>query len=105
MDFQGNGKQGDFGKRWKPDRRCSQAYSAGRIISSGTMKSLSQRKELDKNAKQPGYCHYPNIDQHNEATRIKKTGGSPISIRQGSITDPQEEDTLEQLELFPQLAA
>ena len=67
-------------------------------------KSLVQRKQLDKNAKQPGYCHYPNIIQHNEAIRASKAEGSSISIQRGSITDPQEEDTLQQLELFPQLA-
>jgi hypothetical protein len=68
-------------------------------------KSVEDRKQLDPKAKQPGYCHYPNIDQHNEAIRIKKAGGSSISIQQDSITDLPEEDTLQQLELFPQLAA
>lgn len=68
-------------------------------------KSLAQRKQLDPKAKQPGYCHYPNIIQHNEAIRINKAGGSSFTDQQGSSTDPPEEDTLQQLEMFPQLAA
>jgi hypothetical protein len=66
---------------------------------------LAQRKQLDKNAKQPGYCHCPNIVQHNEANRINKAGGSSFTDQQGSITNPQEEDHPLQLELFPELAA
>jgi hypothetical protein len=68
-------------------------------------KSLTERKQLDPQAKQPGYCHYPNIIQHNEAICASKAGGSSFTDQQGSITDPQEEDTLQQLELFPELAA
>jgi hypothetical protein len=68
-------------------------------------KSLAQRKQLDPKAKQPGYCHYPYIEQYNEAIRIKKAGGSSISIQLDSSTDHQEKDTPLQLELFPQLAA
>jgi hypothetical protein len=68
-------------------------------------KSAKERKQLDPKAKQPGYCHYPNIIQHNEAIRKDKAEGTSISIQQDSITDLQEEETLQQLELFPQLAA
>jgi hypothetical protein len=68
-------------------------------------KNVKGRKQVEKNAKQPGYCHYPNIIQHNKAIRINKAGGSSISIQQGSNADHQEEDTPLQLELFPQLAA
>jgi hypothetical protein len=68
-------------------------------------KSLTERKQLDKSAKQPGYCHYPNIVQHNEAVRASKAGGSSFTDQQGSITDHQEEESLKQLELFPELAA
>jgi hypothetical protein len=68
-------------------------------------KSRIERKQLDKNAKQPGYCHYPNIVKHNEDIRTSKAGGSSFTDQQSSMTDPQEEDTLQQLELFPQLAA
>jgi hypothetical protein len=67
-------------------------------------KSVTERKQLDPKAKQPGYCHYPNIIQHNEAIPINKAGGSSFTDQHGSITDPPEEDTLQQLELFPQLA-
>jgi hypothetical protein len=68
-------------------------------------KSLKERKQLDPKAKQPGYCHYPYIEQYNEATRIKKAGGSSISIQLDSSTDHREEDTPLQLELFPSLVA
>jgi hypothetical protein len=68
-------------------------------------KSVKERKQLDPKAKQPGYCHYPNIIQHNEAIRIKKAEGASISIQQASNTDHQEEYEPVQLELFPQLAA
>ncbi len=68
-------------------------------------KSVTERKQLDPKAKQPGYCHYPYIEQYNEAIRINKAGGSSISIQLDSSIDHQEEETPLQLELFPSLVA
>jgi hypothetical protein len=67
-------------------------------------RSVTDRKRLDPKAKPTGYCHYPNIIQHNEGIRSSKAGGSSFTDPGGSNTDPHEACTDMQLELFAQPA-
>jgi hypothetical protein len=35
-------------------------------------KPVAKRKQIDPSAKAPGYCHYPNIIEHNNSLRAEK---------------------------------
>jgi hypothetical protein len=67
-------------------------------------RSVTDRKRLDPKAKPTGYCHYPNIIQHNEGTLTSKAGGSSFTDKQGSNANPHKACTDMQLELFAQPA-
>jgi hypothetical protein len=66
---------------------------------------VSKRKQLPEGSKAPGYCHYPNIIQHNERKQATHKGySSDLPAQQDYLSVLDEESVPQQVEVITELA-
>ena len=68
-------------------------------------KPVAKRKSLDRSAKAPGYCHYPNITEYNDQIKAQKASELDNFTHQDHVYYISGGNDYVQLELFGELAA